>query len=318
MSTGGRATTPLISIVTPTLNQAAFIEATINSIKAQSWRRFEHIVVDGGSTDGTLEILAKHEATYPLRWISEPDGGMYEAINKGLRLATGEILAYLNSDDLYFPWTLETIAAAFDRDPAADFVYGDALSVDDETGAQEFYWTLPFNLGHLRTSGFLAQPAVFWRRSAYESIGPFDEGLRYVADCDYWMRAGATHSFKKVNEFLAIERDHASTQRRAAGSGVWDELALVRARYGHTPHPQRGVARPALRESLWRRIYFLWFLIQSLVPASVRRGPWRRILAAEEFQFSRLRLLGRTLPIVGGRFAGQVITPSRRWLDPPP
>ena len=94
---------PLFSIVTPTLNRRELLEWTLRSIRGQSYPDLEHVVVDGGSTDGTLALLAEFEGTYPLRWISEPDGGMYNAINKGLRMASGDILAYLNSDDLYFP-----------------------------------------------------------------------------------------------------------------------------------------------------------------------------------------------------------------------
>ena len=308
---------PLVSIVTPTLNQGRFIEATIRSIRAQTFDHFEHIVIDGGSTDGTLDILRNQESLYALRWLSEPDGGMYEAINKGMSLASGDILAYLNSDDLYFPWTLETVVAAFQREPRVDFFYGDALSVDDLTGSQEFYWAPPFNLDHLRSAGFLPQPTVFWRRSAYASIGPFDERLRYVADCDYWMRAGATHRFKKINEFLAVERDHTSTQREAAGSAVWDELATVRSRYMSNRDPARARSRGAMRESVWHRLYLLAFLVQASIPSGIRTSPWRSLLGSRVFRFSRARLLLRTLPRFGRRFAGHVIDPSRRWLEAP-
>jgi len=305
---------PLVSIVTPTLNQGRFIEATIRSIKGQSYDRFEHIVIDGGSTDATLDILRRYEGTYPMRWLSEPDSGMYEAVNKGLRMASGDILAYLNSDDLYFPWTLETVVEALARHREADFVFGDALSLNDETKRQDLYWTFPFSLSHLRTTGFLAQPAVFWRRSAYTSIGPFDERLRYVADCDYWMRAGATHQFKKVDEFLAVERDHAATQR-ARGSAVWDELTEVRSRYvaaGERPGPVR---RSVLRERVWRRLYSFALVAQATTPEWLRRSPWHRLLAAPEFRFSRLRLLLLTIPYLGRRFAGRVIVSDAGWLE---
>ena len=117
---------PLVSIVTPTLNQGRFIEATINSIRAQTYDHFEHIVVDGGSTDETLDILAATRApTHALAVGARP--GMYDAVNKGMRLASGEILAYLNSDDLYFPWTLETVVEAFGGHPEADVLFGETL-----------------------------------------------------------------------------------------------------------------------------------------------------------------------------------------------
>ena len=117
--------TPLVSIVTPSLNRADLIESTLRSVRSQSYPHVEHIVVDGGSTDGTLAVLRRYEGTYGLRWISEPDHGMYSAINKGLAMARGQVLAYLNSDDLYFPWTVETVVAAFRSHPEADLVHGD-------------------------------------------------------------------------------------------------------------------------------------------------------------------------------------------------
>jgi len=310
---------PLVSIVTPTLNQGRFIEATIRSIKTQSYDRFEHIVVDGGSTDETLEILRRHEGTYPLRWLSEPDRGMYEAVNKGMRLASGDILAYLNSDDLYFPWTLEAAVAAFDRHRDADFVFGDALVIDDASGRQDFYWTLPFNLDYIRRYGFLAQPTVFWRQAAFAAIGPFDESLRYVADCDYWMRAGALHKFLKLNEFLAVERNHSSTLRESEGSGVWGELEKVRSRYvlqEGRPH-EKMMRRHRLSSRLWYRTYWLGLLIQSFVPKSVRRGPWTRLLAASGDDVRRARLLLRPIPRIGRAISGQVLRASRHWLEPP-
>jgi glycosyltransferase involved in cell wall biosynthesis len=309
----------VVSIVTPTLNQGRFIEATIRSVKGQTFRGFEHIVVDGGSTDETLEVLRRHEGTYPMRWLSEPDGGMYEAVNKGLRLARGEIVAYLNSDDLYFPWTIETVVRAFRRHPYADFVFGDALSVDDATGSQELYWMLPFDLDDIRRVGFLAQPAVFWHRAAYEATGPFDERLRYVADCEYWMRAGERHRFHKVNEFLAVERNHSSTLRETGNDAVWTELRSVRSRFVDITGWQHRLrtARHRIRRRLWQRVYWLAFLVQATVPPRLRATAWQRLLAAGGTTVERGRLLARAMPFTGKRLAGRLLAPSRHWLDPP-
>jgi glycosyltransferase involved in cell wall biosynthesis len=306
---------PLVSIVTPTLNQGRFIDATIRSIRGQTYDHVEHIVVDGGSTDQTLDILRTHEGSYPMRWSSEPDRGMYDAVNKGMRQASGEILAYLNSDDLYFPWTIEIVVAYFDRHPETDFVFGDALSIDDETARQELYWTPPFDLGYLREVGFLAQPTVFWRRSAYVCEGEFDDSLRYVADCEYWMRAGAHHRFAKINEFLAVERNHAGAQRLATDGAVWDELDAVRARFRSTKRG-RAVGVPAwLRRAFWNRVYPLALLFSSWRGA--RRGPWANLRNSGTLEISPMRLLVRTLPRIGARLAGDVVRPSRRWLEPP-
>jgi glycosyltransferase involved in cell wall biosynthesis len=310
---------PVVSVITPSLNQGSYVGATIESVRQQSFQDFEHIVVDGGSTDGTIEVLRLYEARYAMQWLSEPDGGMYEAINKGVRLASGEILCYLNSDDLFFPWTLETVVGCFARNADVDFVYGDALRIDDRTGRQDFYWTLPFDLDFIRRYGFLAQPAVFWRRSVVEMEGPFDESLRYVGDCDYWMRAGVRHRFRKVHEFLAIERDHPSTLRASKGGPVWSELDRVRARYvtlGGSSH-RRLVRRHWVRQSLWTRLYAVSFLILSIIPGSRRGRPWRRLIETRSVSIHPLRLVLRAIPGFGRRYAGVVLRPSRRWLDPP-
>jgi glycosyltransferase involved in cell wall biosynthesis len=307
---------PLVSIVTPTLNQGRFIEQTLRSLETQTYRNFEHIVVDGESTDETLDILRRHEGGYPMRWTSEPDAGMYDAINKGMSRASGDILAYLNSDDLYFPWTLEVIVSEFNRHPDADFVFGDALAINDETGQQDVYWMPPFDLADIRTTGLLTQPAVFWRKAVLDEEGPFDTSLRYVADCEFWMRAGARKRFHKVDEFLAIERRHGATLRESTDGAVWAELVSVRARY---QRPSTwGHRRLALRRRIWFRLFWLRLTIQSILPSRARRSHWSRFLGAGHSRISLGRVLLMLLPSVGRGQPSRVMAPSRYWLEPRP
>jgi glycosyltransferase involved in cell wall biosynthesis len=307
-----------VSIVTPTYQRAGLLRHTIDSIRRQTYPNIEHIVVDGGSTDGTVELLQALEGTYPLRWVSERDEGMYHAINKGLGMARGEVMAYLNSDDLYFPWTVRTVVDAFARRPDADFVFGDALNVDDATGEIEFYWMLPFDLDWLRRYLFIAQPTVFWRRRAFEQVGPFDTSLRYVADCDYWMRAGATHRFVKVDEFLAIERDHAGTLRESVADQVWPEVDLVRRRYVRLEGRRHRLllSRHRMRSRLYHRLYWAAFLVQSSLPERRRTSAWRHLLSSGHIDVDRRGLLVRMVPRIGPRIVHQVIGPSRYWLEP--
>lgn len=309
---------PLVTIVTPTRNRADLLRWTLASVRAQTYPNLEHIVIDGASTDGSKELLRENEGTYPLRWVSEPDTGMYNAINKGLSLARGEILAYLNSDDLYFPWTLEVVVREFDRRPSTDFVYGDALSVDDETGARRMYWQFPFHRDSVRRTGFLAQPTVFWRQRAFERLGGFDESLRYVADCDYWMKAATRFEFHKVNEVLAVERDHRDTLRETGMAALTSELDEVRSRYVKLEGRRHRVAeqRNLRREQLLERFYSLLLLGQSRIPASVRRGPWARFLDADATRLHAGTLLRLLLPNQPDLRA-DVMEPSRRWLEPP-
>jgi glycosyltransferase involved in cell wall biosynthesis len=311
---------PLVSIVTPTLNQGRFIEQTILSIKGQTYREFEHIVIDGGSTDETLEILRRYEHTYPMRWISEPDRGMYDAVNKGMRLASGEILAYLNSDDLYFPWTLETVVEAFAAHPEADFIHGDVLNIDNDTSRQILYLEPPFDRDYVQTTGGLAQPAVFWRRRAFERLGEFDTSLRFVGDLDFWLRAASVLTFKKVNEVLAIERNHRGTLREGSEDRMSAEIELVRR--SHSGPAGRRSRWAAVRGGVWRRawfrVYWLAFLAQATLPAPFRGRSWRRWLASGHTPISRLRVgIMLLVPIAGRRLRTAILEPGRYWLEQP-
>jgi glycosyltransferase involved in cell wall biosynthesis len=311
---------PLVSIVTPSLNRADLIEPTIRSVRSQSYRNIEHIVIDGESTDETLTVLERYRDSYPLRWISEADTGMYSAINKGLALAQGEILAYLNTDDLYFPWTIEVVVDAFRRHPEVDVVFGDVIDIDDATGWQKFAWGLPFDLDYLRRSGYMWQPAVFWRRRVLEREGGFDESLRFVADLEYWLRLGGdSHRFKKIFEFLAIARYHPATLSLMHRPKVIRELDSIRLRHA----PRGRAALPLwnwldrLRRPFWTRIFWLCFVAQSVVPARFRRGPWSRLLASGQTRLSYVSLVLRPIPGLGRKVAGPLIRPSHYWLRPP-
>jgi glycosyltransferase involved in cell wall biosynthesis len=311
---------PLVSIVTPTLNQARFIGATIESIRAQSYGHYEHIVVDGGSTDGTADILRALEGRYPVRWISEPDRGLYDAVNKGMRLAKGDILCYLNSDDLYFPWTLEEVVEAFSRWPDADFIHGDVLNVDDETARQTPYLETPYDRDFLQTSGSMSQPGMFWRSSAFETTGPFDAELRFVGDLEFFIRAGKSCRFRKVNELLAIERNHRGTLREGHQAAMAIEVAGVRARYARpTSH---GRAAVGMKAAVWRRFWFraLWaaFVTQATLPASLRLRWWRRYLAEGRTRVVRRRIMAMLfLPVAGRRMRDRLVEPGRHWLRTP-
>jgi glycosyltransferase involved in cell wall biosynthesis len=296
---------PLVSIVTPTLNQGGFIEATIRSIQGQTYDRYEHIVVDGGSTDETLDILRRHEGSYPMRWLSEPDRGMYDAVNKGMRLATGEILCYLNSDDLYFPWTLETVVEAFLRHPEADLLCGDCLRVDPDAGSAYLLFQPPPFPDYVRRTGYLAQPTVFWRRRVWDDLGDFDAGLRFVADCDYWMRASTGHGIVKIDEFLAIDTIQGAAQRSASRQAVAIETEAVRRRYARLSGPAHQLLR--LRNRLWgawwRRASWVRLLVASRQGRRRRTGPWARWLAQPGNRIRPGRALAAQLPMVGERFA---------------
>lgn len=313
-----RDSAPLVSVVTPTKNRSGLLEATLRSVRGQTYPNVEHIVVDGGSNDDTMEMLRRYEHTYELRWLSEPDGGMYEAVNKGLDMAKGDILAYLNSDDLYFPWTVEVVVEGFRRHREADFVFGDALNIDNTSGRHHVVFQPPFDVDFIRRAGFLAQPTVFWRRRVHEAERGFDSSLHYVADCDFWMRTGDRYRFVKLNEFVAIERDHRSTLRESHREDLDAELRAVRSRYVRLRGLRHAVAvrRHVIRSMLWHRMYWMAFAVQNLLPEALRHGSWSRLVQSRQ---TRPRVFLVPLLLVqrhGRQFSMRLVEPSRHWLDP--
>lgn len=248
---------PLVSIITPSYNRRHFIEQCLLSVANQTYPNIEHIIIDGGSTDGTVELLKNWTLTPGLRWISEPDEGMYDAINKGLEMAGGEIIGYLNTDDSYLPWSIEVACEVLQRGPKV--VFGD-LVVVKEVGSKpvsyvQFY--PPFDKAHYLWVQAIGQPTVFWRREVTDVTGGFSRDYRLIADCDRWMSFAESGFVPfKIDEVLAIQVDHDETLRESHTSLLREEF--VRLRSCHAPgtnRPRRSVAR-ILAKLRWRRDNF--------------------------------------------------------------
>ncbi|MEL3888632.1 glycosyltransferase [Ferrovibrio sp. MS7] len=221
---------PLVSIITPSFNQARFIAATIDSVLGQTYDNIEYIVMDGNSTDGTVDILKRYDAR--VRWISEPDDGQTDAINKGMALAKGDILAYLNSDDVLEPTAIAEVVAYFTENPAVDMVYGEALYIDEDGAEIGRYNTQPYTNDALVYDCMICQPAAFWRRRIASIVGPFDAALHYAMDYDYWLRmrklkASITH----VPRVWARSRLHADTKTIGQRGKVFGEVFDVCRRH---------------------------------------------------------------------------------------
>jgi glycosyltransferase involved in cell wall biosynthesis len=300
---------PLVSIVTPSLNQAQTIAHTLRSVREQTHANTEHIVVDGGSTDGTLDILREAETSSGLRWTSGPDSGMYDAINKGLSQSQGQILAYLNTDDSYFPWTVETAVEALRAHPDAGFVFGDLLVLWQDGNLQLDFHS-PFRLAYLRRHAFLAQPTVFFRRSVWEQVGPFDDSLQLLGDLEYWMRISERFSGQKVNEVLAFQREHPAAKRYTHAELLDVELAEIRARYPKPGRTKGYLAR--IEAGLWRRRLAVQFLVDALMGR--RSGSWSGFLGDAQWgrSVAPWQLAATILPFVGRRFApGAIQAPEQ-------
>ncbi len=199
---------PSIAVVTPTLNQAGFIRATLDSVLSQGYDGLEYLVMDGGSTDGTLEILKSYAGSLTYR--SGPDRGQTDAINTGWQNTGGEIISWLNSDDLYRPGALRQVGAFFAAHPEIDLVYGDCDLIDSAGHVLQPYPTRPYDyLNLLRGAvNYLPQPATFLRRRVLETEGGLDDSLNYLMDFDYWLRAGLHHRAAYLPACLAALRFH--------------------------------------------------------------------------------------------------------------
>lgn len=213
---------PLVSIVTPSYNQGDFIEETIRSVIAQDYPRIEHIVMDGGSTDKTLSILRKYEGR--LEWSSGRDKGQTDALNKGFGKAKGEVFAWLNSDDIYYPGAVSKAVAAFRANPGAKMVYGNGNYIDTRSGKIGEYPTLPFDYEELAESNYICQPSAFFTAEAFREAGGLDEGLDYVMDYDLWVRICRGSRAVYIPELLGALRIHPASKTTAQSVKTYEEM----------------------------------------------------------------------------------------------
>ena len=230
--------------MTPSLNQGQFIRATIDSVLGQGYSDLELWVIDGGSTDGTLEILASYGGR--VRWVSEPDSGQAEAINKGLRRATGEVVGWLNSDDTYLPGALQAVGEFFARNAGTAAVYGDAHYVDRGGRIVGPYPTRDFDWERLAHECYLCQPAVFFRRGLVDRLGGLDTDLAVALDYDLWIRYFREHRPVRLARPLATSRMYPDNKTLALRSRGYGEIfRIVRRHYGYVPYSW-ALGRPAM------------------------------------------------------------------------
>ncbi len=205
---------PKISLITPCYNQVRYIGKTIDSVFSQNYPNLEYIVVDGGSTDGTLEIVKKYGKK--IDWESRKDKGQTEAINRGISKSTGEIIGYLNSDDMLAPDALITIASFFKSNPNYYWVTGKCQIIDRNgnlirsfiTSYKNFLLKYARNRPVLSIVNFISQPATFWKRDVIKKIGLLNQSLHYAMDYDYWLRISKIYKLGFIDKYLALFRIH--------------------------------------------------------------------------------------------------------------
>lgn len=244
---------PKISLVTPSFNQAHFLEATIQSVVSQHYPRLEYIIIDGGSSDGSIEVIKKYENQLHF-WCSEFDNGLYDAINKGFAISTGEIMAWLNSDDLYYPWTLRTVASIFSALPQIEWLTTRTPCVWDWQGfCLRTYYTPGYSLEAFlegryvpwtsQTIGGIQQESTFWRRSLWEKAGGYvSTNIPLAGDFELWTRFYRHAELYGVSSLLGgFRHQHAqkSVNQKQYVQEAQDVLERFRTQVAWTPNRKR-------------------------------------------------------------------------------
>jgi len=232
----------LVSIVTPSYNQARYLESTIQSVLAQDYARIEYIVVDGGSTDGSVEIIENYQSRLAY-WVSEKDNGQADAINKGLARASGEIFAWLNSDDYYLPNTISSAVKIFEENPDVAMIYGDMLAVDEHGQTINLLKYRQLSLEDLLCFQIIGQPSVFFRRAAYDKTGGLDPTFHFLLDHHLWIRLAQHGKILHVPQTWAAARYHAEAKNRAKAAEFGREAFRILGWAQSQPGLSEAVAR---------------------------------------------------------------------------
>lgn len=272
-----------VSFITPSYNQGKYIERTIRSVFDQNIMDFEYVIIDGGSRDETLDILRRYEDR--LSWISEPDYGQAHAVNKGLAKTRGDIIAWINSDDIYYPEALMRVLSYFDEHPEVDVLYGDAYHIDTNDLPISLYNTEPWNVDKLKEICFLCQPAVFFRRRVVKLCGGLDENLHFCMDYEYWLRlAGAGIVFDYIPVVLAGSRMYPGNKTLSNRAAVHEEaIEMLSRKFDKIPSVwlYRYVHLVVLEHRNWDKTndaLYMWQFVWRLFLAFLR---WRKKLSMD-------------------------------------
>jgi glycosyltransferase involved in cell wall biosynthesis len=258
------------SVVTPSYNQGHFLEETIRSVLLQGYPDLEYVVIDGGSTDDSVDIIRKYEK-WITHWVSEPDHGQADAIEKGLNRVSGKISAYLNSDDVYTRGALQRVAMRFAKQPDLDVVYGNLYRIDAADNIIEEHRTTPFmRWGYLYGGFFLHQPSTFWKTEIVRSVGGFNPEFRFDMDNDLFVRIAMTRAkFAFERAFLAQFRVHETSKTSTILHVSREENVRIRDKY--LPFPFYS-AKGSLIRSLSFARRFCWYTVQGDLGWLARRA----------------------------------------------
>ena len=286
---------PLVSIVTPSFNQAKFIEETLRSVELQEYRPIHQIVIDGGSTDGTVDLLRgwagrDHGPGYSFEWLSERDRGHADALNKGFNRVRGEVVGWLNSDDVYFDCqVVSTSVSALRAHPDVDVVHGDVALISESSGLQMIWCFPPFNYERALRGFIIPQPTVFFRRSVTDKHR-LDPSLWGPIDHVYWLQIGKEHKFLKIPRVQGGDRDHGARISQVSRDDLSEMSRRMCVTYGAKENPG---AFAKLQDTAWRIILRFRGLLHLLLLFS--RRDWKRQLAFSAWLDSIFRAVKRQL-----------------------
>lgn len=225
---------PLVSIITPSYNQAEYLEQTIQSVLSQDYPNLEYLIVDGGSTDGSLDIIKKYQNQL-VWWTSERDKGQADGINKGLERSRGEFVAWLNSDDLYHSGTILAAVRALQNNPDCNLVFGNVAAIDSSGATTNLMKYGDWGIEDLLHFEIIGQPAVFMRRAALERTGYLDLSFHLLLDHQLWLRIGAVGGMRHIDQVWASARFHPTAKNVARAEAFGEEAYRIVAWMGNYP-----------------------------------------------------------------------------------
>jgi glycosyltransferase involved in cell wall biosynthesis len=263
---------PLVSVIVPSYNQGRFIGATIDSILGQDYRPIEILVIDGASTDETVEVLKSYGEVPELKWISEPDSGVVQAVNKGFARAAGQIVAIQSSDDCYLPGAVSRMVQEFHKDGRVGLVYGDTVKVDAAGNELLRQRIGPYSLENLfLVKTWIPQPSAFFRRGLLDALGGWDERIPYAPDTDLWIRMAFRTEVRKIDQYLSQRRVHGEQRDTQGAKIIRDYSRMI------DQSPDIAAASPELRRAARAGVYL--FKIRYNVSGSDWTNAWNRLRA---------------------------------------
>jgi glycosyltransferase involved in cell wall biosynthesis len=291
---------PLVSIVTPSYNQGTYLEAAVQSVLAQDYPRVEYLIVDGDSTDSSLEIIRRY-ADRLTWWVSEPDSGQAEAINKGLARARGEIVAWLNSDDLYLPGAVSDAVSLFEAKPEVGMVFGDAVTIDSHGIPLNSLIFGDWGIKELAQFRIICQPAVLLRRVAVEQAGYLDPDFDYMLDHQLWLRVASSWGIDHAASTWAAARHHPTAKNVAQAAAFSQEIYRIVEWMESDPVLKEILERDRRRIMGGAHRLSARYLLDGGLPASALRAYWRALLAWPSFTLQHWhRMVYALLSLMGG------------------